>query len=48
MHHLARDACDAGKVRVVYVRLEDQQADLLTKPLDVKRFHGHAKILLSA
>ena len=23
-HHLVRNACDAGKVRVVYVRTEDQ------------------------
>ena len=42
-YHLVRDACDAGKVRVVYVRSEDQHADLLTKPLDVKRFHRHRK-----
>ena len=35
-HHLVRDACDAGKVRVVYVRTEDQYADdLSTKPLDI-------------
>ena len=46
-HHLVRDACDAGKVRVVYVRSEDQHADLLTKPLDVKRFHRHAKTMLN-
>ena len=30
-HHRVRDACDAGKVRVVYVRTEDQHADLFTK-----------------
>ena len=47
-HHLVRGACDAGKVRVVYVRSEDQHADLLTKPLDVKRFHRHAKTMLNA
>ena len=32
-HHLVRDACGAGKVRVMYVRTEDQHADLFTKPL---------------
>ena len=32
--HLVRDASDARKVRVAYVRSEDQHADLLTKPLD--------------
>ena len=47
-HHLVRDACDAGKVRVVYVRSEDQHANLLTKSLDVKRFHRHAKTMLNA
>ena len=29
-HHLVRDACDAEKVRVVYVRTEDQHTDLFT------------------
>ena len=33
-HHLARDACDAEKARVVYVRTEDQHAHLLIKPLE--------------
>ena len=42
-HDLVRDACDAGKVRVVYVRTEDQHADLLTKPLYIRKFHKHAK-----
>ncbi|CAM9627818.1 unnamed protein product, partial [Ascophyllum nodosum] len=37
-HHLMRDASDARKVRVAYVRLEDQHADLLTKPLDIQNF----------
>ena len=41
--HLVRDACDAGKVRVAYVRTEDQHADLFTKPLDMQKFHKHAK-----
>ena len=34
-HHLVRDASDARKVRVAYVRSVDQYADLLTKPLDM-------------
>ena len=33
--HLVRDASDARKVRIAYVRSEDQHADLLTKPLDM-------------
>ena len=27
-HYLVRDGCDAGKVRVVYIRTEDQHAGL--------------------
>ena len=27
-HHLVRDACDAGKVRVVYVGMEDHQFNM--------------------
>ena len=34
-HHLVRDASDARKVRVAYVKLDDQHAGLLTKPLDL-------------
>ena len=46
-HHLVRDASDARKVRVVYVRSEDQHADLLTKPLDLQKFYKHAKFILN-
>ena len=46
IHHLVRDACDAGKVRVVYVRMEDQHKDLFTKPLDIQKFDKHAKAVL--
>ena len=46
-HHLVRDGCDAGKVRVVYVRTEDQHADLFTKLLDMQKFHKHAKAVLN-
>ena len=45
-HHLVRDASDARKVRVAYVRSEDQHADLLTKPLDMQKFYKHAKFIL--
>ena len=38
-HRLVRDASDARKVRVAYVRSEDQHADLLTKPLDMQKFY---------
>ena len=46
-HHLVRNACDEGKVGVMYVRTEDQRADLFTKPLDIQKFHKHAKTVLS-
>ena len=46
-HHLVRDASDARKVRVAYVKSEDQHADLLTKPLDMQKFYKHAKFILN-
>ena len=46
-HHLVRDASNARKVRVAYVRSEDQHADLLTKPLDLQKFYKHAKLILN-
>ena len=46
-HHLVRDASDARKVRVAYVRSEDQHADLLTKPLEMQNFYKHAKFILN-
>ena len=46
-HHLVRDASDARKVRVAYVRSEYQHADLLTKPLDMQKFYKHAKFILN-
>ena len=42
-----RDASDARKVRVAYVRSGDQHADLLTKPLDVQNFYKRAKFILN-
>ena len=46
-HHLVRDASDARKVRVAYVRSEDQHADLFTKPLDMQKFYKHVKFILN-
>ena len=46
-HHLVRDASDARKVRVAYVRSKDQHADLLTKSLDLQKFYKHAKFILN-
>ena len=45
-HHLVRDAPDAQKVRVAYVKSEDQHTDLLNKPLDMQTFYKHAKFIL--
>ena len=38
-HHLGKDACDAGNVRVGYVRTKDQETDMFTKPQDIQEFH---------
>ena len=46
-HHLVRDLSDARKVRVAYVRSEDQHADLRTKSLDMQTFYKHAKFILN-
>ena len=46
-HNLVRDASDARKARVTYVRSEDQHADLLTKPLDMQTFYKHAEFILN-
>ena len=46
-HNLVRDASDARKVRVAYVRSGVQHADLLTKPLDIQTFYKHAKFILN-
>ena len=46
-HHLVRGVSDARKVRVAYVRSEDQHADLLTKPLVMQKFYKHAKFILN-
>ena len=46
-HHLVRDAPDARKIRVAYVRSEDQHADLLAQPLDMQKFYKHAKFILN-
>ena len=46
-HHLVRDASDARRVRVAYVRTEDQHVDLLTKPLVMQKVYKHAKFILN-
>ena len=47
-HHIVRDAVEEGLVRIVYVRREEQHADILTKALDMKTFELHAKALMSS
>ena len=46
-YHLVRDACHARKIRVMDVRTEDEHADLFKKPLDMQKFHKHAKKVLN-
>ena len=45
--YLIRDAVHEGKVRVTYVKTEDQHTDVLTKPLDRRMFEKHANALMS-
>ena len=40
-HRLIRDGVDEGKVRVTYVKTEDQHADVLKKLLDKRMFENH-------
>ena len=47
-HHVVRDAVEEGVVRIVYVRSEDQHADILTKALDMRSFESHAKVFMNA
>ena len=44
--HLVKKMCDAGKVRLVYVRTEDQHADVFIKSLDVQKFYKNTKTVL--
>ena len=46
-HHLMRDACDVGEIRVVNARPEDQHTNLCTKPLDMQISYKHAKAVLN-
>ena len=46
-YHLVKDASDARKVRVAYMKSEDPHADLLAKPLDMQNFYKHAKFILN-
>ena len=43
-----RCACNVGKASVVYVRTEDQHANLLIKPLHMVNFYKHAMAVLKA
>ncbi|CAN0338681.1 unnamed protein product [Ascophyllum nodosum] len=36
-HRIVRDAVESGIVRIHYVMLGEQHADVLTKALDIKR-----------
>ena len=47
-HHIVRDAIEKGKVRVIYIETQEQHADILTKPLDLKTFVKHAGALTNA
>ena len=46
-HHMVRDAVVGGLIRIVYVRSEEQHADILTKALGMRTFELHAKAPMS-
>ena len=47
-HHIVRDAVESGVVQPHYVKSEEQNADVLTKALDVNSFQMHVRFLLNA
>ena len=47
-HHIVRDAVEEGLVIIVYVRSEEQHADILKKALDMRTFELHAKVLVDS
>ena len=46
-HHIFPDAIEEGLVRIVYVRSEEQHADIVTKTLDMRNSGLHAKALMN-
>ena len=46
-HLMVRDAVDGGMIRVEYVLLGEQHADVLTKAIDAESFEKHARFLLN-
>ena len=47
-HHIVRDAVEEGWFHIVYVRSEEQHADILTKDLDTRTFELHAKAIMNS
>ena len=43
-HHIVRDAVESGLVRIHYVKSGEQNADVLTKALDIKFFETAREI----
>ena len=46
-HHFIHDSVDEGKVRITYVKTEDQRADVPMKPLDRRMFETHVDALMN-
>ena len=46
-HHLVRDACDAGKVTLVYISTEDQHMALFPGLLGRQKFYSQTKTVLN-
>ena len=46
-HYFIREAVNEGKVRITYVKTENQHADMLTKPLHRRMFEKHVNALMN-
>ena len=46
-HHIVRDAVESGVVEIHHVKSGEQQADVLTKALNVNTFETHARFFLN-
>jgi hypothetical protein len=45
-YHKAREAIAAGIVRIIYIKSENNRADILTKPLPSQAFYHLTKKIL--
>ena len=46
-HQVVSDAGTAGQVNIVYVGMESQHADILTKALERDSFEKHVRVIMN-